>query len=45
MLPRFNVEPGDAYVGYTALEAQMRKFRTVIYNKGGFEDIELPVEI
>ena len=41
IIPGLNGGSGESYVGYTALEAQKKKFRSVIYNRRGFEGIEL----
>ena len=40
VVPGFNAGPYDAYVGYTALEAQKRKLRTVIFKKRMFKGIQ-----
>lgn len=44
VLPGLNGGSGDSYVGYTALEAQKLKFRSVIYNRRGFEGVKMKGE-
>ena len=41
IIPGLNGGSGESYVGFAALEAEKKGFRSIVYNRRGFEGIEL----